>query len=276
MAAVRMPVMFVGHGSPMNAIEDNEFSRSWIEEGRKLPRPRAVLCISAHWRTEGLKIVTERTPRTIHDFYGFPRELYEVSYPAPGLPDLAEEVAVCARRAFPGAEVVPDLEWGIDHGAWSVLRRLFPDADVPVVQLGLDRSIDGRGHFELAVSLRPLRRRGVLILGSGNVVHNLGTVRFEDAAYDWALSFDRTVADLVDEGDFDSLVDYRSLGGDASLAVPTDEHYLPFLYELGLKEEDEKLRAFADRVTLGSISMRSYVTEDRSASFGGDAVSGSQ
>ncbi len=249
----KMPALFVGHGSPMNAIDDNEFSRTWIEAGRSLPRPQAILCISAHWETADPQVTAMAQPRTIHDFYGFPRPLYEMHYPAPGSPDLARltQETVCS------AQVGPDYDWGLDHGAWSVLGRLFPDADIPVVQLSLDRTQGPDFHYDLGKELKPLRRKGVLIVGSGNAVHNLGLVAWQDVAYDWALEFDDKIKQLILSGDHRALVRYDQLGRAARLAVPTNEHYLPLLYALAVQDRDDHVSFFADKVTMGSISMRS-------------------
>lgn len=250
---VKMPVLFVGHGSPTNAIEENEFSRAWVDAGKSTPRPRAVLCISAHWETNGTQVTAASLPATIHDFYGFPRPLYEVSYPVPGSPGLAHLV----RETVRGAKVQFDPDRGLDHGAWSVLRRLFPEADIPVVQLSLDHAKDTAFHYELGKELAGLRREGVLIVGSGNIVHNLGMIVWEDTAYDWAVEFDESVKRLILSGDHDAIVHYPDLGRTARLSVPTNEHFLPLLYILALQEKGDGIRFFADRVTLGSISMRS-------------------
>lgn len=250
---VPMPALFVGHGSPMNAIEDNEFSRAWTQAGETLPRPAAILCISAHWETAGTRVTAEAQPRTIHDFGGFPAPLYALAYPAPGSPALSRLVqATVAPIKLQG-----DTAWGLDHGAWSVLRRLFPHADVPVVQLSLDYSQPPAYHYALARALQPLRRRGVLIVGSGNVVHNLRLARWDDFAYPWATEFDATVRDLIVSGQDDPLIDYASLGDAARLAVPSNEHFLPLLYVLGVREAGEPVSFFAAHVTMGSISMRS-------------------
>lgn len=249
----KMPAIFVGHGSPMNAIEDNEFSRAWEKQAAFLPKPRAILCISAHWETEGTKITAQKYPKTIHDFAGFPRELYAVRYPAPGSPELARDIM----ESTGYAHISPDSSWGLDHGAWSVLRRMYPEADIPVVQLSLDRTKPPEFHYELGRALRPLRDRGILIVGSGNLVHNLRLVCFEDRAYDWALEFDRTASILIASRDHDPLIHYEKLGKAAELSIPTNEHFLPLLYILGVQEEGEDARFFAERVTYCSISMRS-------------------
>ena len=248
-----MPVLFIGHGSPMNAIEDTEFSRAWAEVARSLPKPKAVLCVSAHWETEGTRVTAMEQPKTIHDFYGFPPALFEKRYPAPGSPDLAR----MAQKMMREAHVELDSEWGLDHGAWSVLCRMFPEADVPVVQLSLDQRKQPAFHYELGRELRGLRKKGVLIIGSGNIVHNLREMAWEDTAYDWALEFDAQMKELILSGDHKAIIDYSKLGRSARLAVPTLEHYLPLLYVLGAQDEADGVAFFAEKVTLGSMSMRS-------------------
>ena len=248
-----MPALFIGHGSPMNAIEDNKFSQAWAEVARSLPKPKAVLCVSAHWETAGTRVTAMEQPKTIHDFYGFPPALFEKRYSAPGSPDLARMAQGLARKA----PVELDLDWGLDHGAWSVLCRMFPDADVPVVQLSLDQRKAPASHYELGRELRGLRKKGVLILGSGNMVHNLGEMVWEDTAYDWALAFDERMKGLILSGDHEAIIGYPKLGASARLAVPTPEHYLPLLYVLAAQEESDAVGFFADKVTLGSMSMRS-------------------
>lgn len=250
-----MPVIFVGHGSPMNAIEDNPFSRAWSAEGAALPRPRAILCISAHWETRGVRVTAMDRPRTIYDFYGFPPELYRVSYPAPGSTELADAV----RTSAADFNIQPDQEWGLDHGAWSVLVRMFPAGDVPVVQLSLDTSQPPEFHYRLGRALRSLRRRGVLILGSGNMVHNLRVMSWEDRPFPWAVEADSALNALLERGDDQGVMRFPESSPAARLAVPTPEHFYPLLYVLGLREESEVPRYFADQVTLGSISMRSVV-----------------
>lgn len=248
-----MPVLFVGHGSPMNAIEDNEFSQAWAAAGRALPAPTAILCVSAHWETAGVMVTAMDRPRTIHDFYGFPEELYAVSYPAPGSPRLASRV----RELLHGATVSADLKWGLDHGAWSVLRRMFPNAGVPIVQLSLDANRPPSEHYRLASELAPLRSEGVLVVGSGNLVHNLRVVQWEGGAFDWARRFDAEVTRHIVAADHDSLVHYERLGPDAARSIPTNEHYLPLLYALALQQPGEPVSFFAEQVVMGSISMRS-------------------
>jgi 4,5-DOPA dioxygenase extradiol len=249
----RMPALFVGHGSPMNAIEDNEFSHAWAETGATLPRPKAILCVSAHWETAGSFVTAMTLPKTIHDFSGFPRPLYEKRYPAPGSPELARLVR---ETAVPTA-VNPDVDRGLDHGAWSVLCRMYPDADIPVVQMSLDRTKGAAFHYALGRILRELRGQGVLIVGSGNIVHNLGMIAWRDTAYDWAVEFDDAVARRILSGDHDAVIGYERLGEAARLAVPTNEHFLPLLTILGLQDGSDTVSFFADKVTLGSISMRS-------------------
>ena len=252
----RMPVLFVGHGNPMNAIEETPFVIAWRETAAQLPRPRAILCVSAHWETEGTFVTAMPNPRTIHDFYGFPDELYRESYPAPGLPALAE--TICG--LIHSTRVCPDstFSWGLDHGAWSVLRRMYPAADIPVVQLSLDRTRPARCHYEMARELMPLREQGVLILGSGNLVHNLRLLKWDaDLPYPWASEFDRLVTELILAGENDRLAAYETLGEAARFAIPTNEHYLPLLYALALREAGEEASFFAEGIVYGSISMRS-------------------
>jgi 4,5-DOPA dioxygenase extradiol len=257
----RMPVLFLGHGTPMNAIEDSVFSRGWSEAAKALPKPKAVLCVSAHWETEGVLVTAMADPRTIHDFGGFPRELYRVRYEAPGSPALAEEIRGLLRAAHVGL----DLDWGLDHGCWSVLRRMYPRADVPVVQLSLDFTREPHAHYELARGLAPLRRKGVLIVGSGNIVHNLGriTLRGDDFnepfGLDWALDASGTIKSLIQQNRHEDLIAYDKLGRSVVLAVPTPEHYLPLLYTLALKEEDERVNFFNDEAVAGSLTMTSLL-----------------
>jgi len=247
-----MPVLFLGHGSPMNAIEDNEFHRGWRALGERLPRPRAVLCVSAHWETQGVRAGAAASPETIHDFYGFPQALFDVRYRAPGDPALA-------RRAAQLAGAQADPERGLDHGAWGVLIAMYPDASVPVVQLSLDTTQPGAFHYALAKKLAPLRDAGILVVGSGNIVHNLGVWRPGDGRpYDWALRFDAEVRRRIDAGEHAALADYPSLGMDARMSVPTPEHYLPLLYVLALQAKGEAPAYFNDKV-MTSISMTSVL-----------------
>ncbi len=247
-----MPALFIGHGSPMNAIEDNEFAQGWANVAQSFPRPKAILCISAHWQTVGAQVTAMSQPKTIHDFYGFPQALFAVNYPAPGSPELAQLIQQTVRST----SVESDQQWGLDHGAWSVLCRMFPAADIPVVQLSLDQNKPPEFHYELGKELRALRRRGVLIVGSGNIVHNLRMLRWADEAYEWAVEFDEQIKQAILAGDHDTIINYERLGEMARLAVPTDEHFLPLLYVLACQEH-EPVRFFAEKVTLGAISMRS-------------------
>lgn len=258
----RMPVLFVGHGSPMNAIEDNPFSRAWRELGESLPRPKAILCVSAHWETQGTRVTAMEKPRTIHDFGGFPRALYEVEYPAPGSPWLARE----ARKLIHAAAVELDDEWGLDHGAWSVISRMYPGADIPVVQLSLDAAQPARRHYDIGRDLGPLRDEGVLILCSGNIVHNLRLIAWKGGGagdfnspfgLDWAIEANELFKKLILERRHDELIDYRSLGRAAGLAIPTAEHYLPLLYALALQRTDESVTWFNDVPVGGSLTMTS-------------------
>jgi len=252
-SAIRMPVMFVGHGSPTNAIYNNEFSRAWAEVGGSILKPKAILCISAHWVTDGTRVTAMKQPKTIHDFYGFPQKLYEMQYPAEGLPELAR----LTEQSLSKVRVKMDFDWGLDHGAWSVLCRMFPNADIPVVQLSLDSNKEPESHYELAMDLKELRDKGVLIIGSGNIVHNLMTLVWQETGYDWALEFDEKIKQLILSGDHGAITHYKKFGRAASLSVPTNEHFLPLLYVLALQDKEDKISFFAEKVTLGSISMRS-------------------
>jgi len=246
-----MPVFFLGHGSPMNAIEDNAWTRGWEAAAAAAPEPRAVLCISAHWETQGLAVTAEQNPSTIHDFGGFPQALFEVEYPAPGSPELARRV----RDLLGPAPVRLAKDWGLDHGAWSVLCRMYPDADVPVVQLSLDRTLDAQGHFDVGARLAPLREEGVLVVGSGDIVHNLRAANFRDPTpVDWALRFRDRANALIAARDYDALVHHERLGEDAALSINSAEHYLPLLYVLALRREAEPIATFNDDV-FAAISM---------------------
>lgn len=264
-----MPVLFVGHGSPMNAIEDNEFSRNWRETGKNLPKPKAILCISAHWETRGTQVTAMEQPRTIHDFGGFPRELYETLYPASGSPWLAEEAKDVIKKTL----VALDEGWGLDHGCWSVLNRMFPEADIPVVQLSLDYTKPASYHYELARELAPLRNKGVLILGSGNIVHNLRRVMLRGNSvndfntpfgFDWAIEANELFKKLINEHNIKALTNYEALGSAVALSVPTPEHYLPMLYALALKKDDEAITYFNDKPLAGSLTMTSMVIDKTS------------
>ncbi len=250
-----MPALFLGHGSPMNAVEDNEFTRGWRALADSLPRPKAILCISAHWETRGTYVTAMEKPKTIHDFGGFPKELYAVEYPAPGSPDLAKETAGLVQKTTVGL----DYEWGFDHGSWAVVNRIYPAADVPMIQMSLDYGKDPQWHYELARELAVLRRKGILIIGSGNMVHNLRMLNWNNPQdkYDWAEEANTRFKALIGQGDHQSMIRYSALGKSAALAIPTPEHYLPLLYVLGLQHADEPVRFFNDKTVMGSISMTS-------------------
>ncbi len=250
----RMPAIFFGHGNPLNALQDNAYTRGWAAIGAALPRPKAVLCVSAHWYVPGTAVTALARPRTIHDFGGFPQELFNVGYPAPGSPDLAARVG----QLLAPSPVAMDENWGLDHGTWSVLVHVFPEADIPVVQLSIDETRTARWHFELAKQLAPLREEGVLIMGSGNLVHNLHTYSWGRHAvepYDWAVRFETKARALLHAGDFAPLVNYEALGRDAMLSVPTPEHYLPLIYVLAQRHKDEPISFPVEGFDGGSISM---------------------
>lgn len=253
-----MPVLFVGHGSPMNGIEDNEFSRRWETMGKEIPKPSAVLVISAHWFTDGTKITAMDFPKTIHDFGGFPQELFDVLYPAPGNPQLATET----KSLVHSVNVELNHDWGLDHGAWTVVRKMYPDANIPVLQLSIDYTKPPRYHYELAKELAVLRKKGVLILGSGNMVHNLRMVNWsmmgkEGGGYDWAITMNDKFKSFITNSDHASLISYDKLGRDAALAIPTPEHYLPLLYTLGLQDKKDEVSFFNDKAMGGSLTMTS-------------------
>ncbi len=247
-----MPALFVGHGSPMNAIEDNEFSRAWQKVAGEIPHPKAIVCISAHWETNGTQVTAMEAPRTIHDFYGFPQPLFAKQYPAPGSPELARQIISLVK----GRPIAPDHAWGLDHGTWSVLCRMYPQADIPVVQLSLDRELKPADHYRLGQELRQLREEGVLIIGSGNIVHNLVMMVWEDTAFDWAVEFDTKVKGWILAQEHEPIIHYEKQGTAARLAVNSAEHYLPLLYVLGLQEQDEAASFFAEKLWGGSLSMR--------------------
>jgi len=250
----RMPVLFVGHGSPMNAIEENRFSAQWKEFGNMIPRPDAILSVSAHWFVDGTKLSDSPAPETIYDFYGFPSELYDVKYDVQGSPQFAHMV-----KGMIGNVASIDNSWGIDHGTWSVLRRIYPKANIPVFQLSINESASAYEHYEIGRRLRPLREQGVLILGSGNIVHNLMRVNWNmEGGYSWAEAFNSFVQQNILNEDYEKVVAYSQEGA-AALAVPTPDHFFPLLYVLGATEADDKVRIFNDACILGSISMTSYL-----------------
>lgn len=257
----KMPVLFLGHGSPMNAIEENEFVSAFRKLGKELVRPNAILCISAHWETKGTFVTAMQNPPTIHDFDGFPQALFDVQYPAAGSPELAQET----KRIITKTEIGLDDKWGLDHGAWSVIRHLYPNADIPVIQMSIDYSQPARYHYELAKELNSLRHKGVLIIGSGNIVHNLRMVAWrrlnEEFAFDWAIEANEKMKSHILSGDHQKLIDFRSQGKAFDLAIPTPEHYLPLLYTLALKEGNEKITFFNDKAVGGSLTMTSLKIE---------------
>ena len=254
----KMPVLFLGHGSPMNAIEENEFVQGFRTIGETIEKPNAILCVSAHWETNGTFITHMDSPRTIHDFGGFPKALYDVEYPAPGFPELAVET----QKIITSTDVGLDEKWGLDHGAWSVLKHLYPEADVPVLQLSLDYTKSAEYHYNLAKELAKLREKGILIVGSGNIVHNLGMIAWdkmnEDSyGYDWAIEAHDKIKSYIELGDHNNLIDYKNQGEAFNLAIPTPEHYLPLLYSLALKESNDPLTFYNDKQIMGSLSMTS-------------------
>jgi 4,5-DOPA dioxygenase extradiol len=254
----KMPVLFLGHGSPMNAIEENQFVTGIRNLAKNLPKPNAILCISAHWFTNGTKVTAMEMPKTIHDFGGFPQALFEVQYPAPGSPELAIET----KKLLLPVEVELDETWGLDHGAWSVIKHLYPNADVPVIQLSIDYKKPPEYHFELAGKLSALRQKGILIIGSGNIVHNLRLVDYQNFdrdnyGYDWAIEARETVNNYLLDGNFQPLIDYEKQSKALQIAIPTPEHYLPLIYTLGLKDKTEELSLFNDKLVAGSLSMTS-------------------
>jgi 4,5-DOPA dioxygenase extradiol len=253
-----MPVLFVGHGSPMNGIEDTEFSRRWTQMAKEIPTPKAVLVVSAHWFTKGTKITAMDFPKTIHDFGGFPQELFDVQYPAPGDPLLAKETAALIHTT----QVELNHDWGLDHGTWTIVRHMYPDAKIPVLQLSIDYSKGAQYHYDLAKEIYNLRKKGVLIIGSGNMVHNLRMVAWdklneENYGYDWAKNINDKFKSLILDGNYKPLINYSELGKDALLAIPTPEHYLPLLYTLGLKGSKDNVSFFNDKAVGGSLTMTS-------------------
>jgi len=253
-----MPVLFIGHGSPMNGIEDNEFSRRWTAMAREIPTPKAVLVISAHWFSKGTRITAMNFPETIHDFGGFPQALFDVQYPAPGQPELARQTAALIRTT----PVELDHDWGLDHGAWTVVRHMYPKANIPVLQLSIDYTKDAQYHYDLAKQLYELRSKGILIIGSGNMVHNLRMVAWDKMntpgyGYDWALQMNDTFKQLISDGDVKSLIHYERLGTAARLAIPTPEHYLPLIYSIALRGSKDQVSFFNDQAIAGSLTMTS-------------------
>ena len=253
-----MPVLFIGHGSPMNGIEDNAFSRRWQELAKEIPLPKAVLVISAHWLSKGTRITAMDFPRTIHDFGAFPQALFDVQYPAPGNAVLAKETA----SLFQSTQVELDHDWGLDHGTWAVVRRMYPEATIPVLQLSIDNGMSPQYHYDLAKELYSLRKKGVLIIGSGNMVHNLRMIAWNkinapEYGYDWAVQLNDRFKQLIVDGDHNSLINYEQLGKEAKLAIPTPDHYLPLLYTLGMKASKDNISFFNDKAVGGSLTMTS-------------------
>jgi len=254
----RMPVLFVGHGSPMYAIEENEFVYTWRNLGESIPHPKAILCISAHWETKGTLVTAMAKPPTIHDFGGFPRQLFEVQYPAPGSPELA----YLTKNTLKKTAVELDQKWGLDHGAWSVIRNIYPRADIPTIEMSLDYNQSPQFHYDLAKELASLRDKGVLIIGSGNIVHNLRMVAWDkvnepEYGFDWAIYANDQIKKRILNNNHKELINYTLLGREVQMAVPTPEHYLPLLYTLALKGENEQVTFFNDKAVMGSLTMTS-------------------
>jgi 4,5-DOPA dioxygenase extradiol len=253
----KMPLLFIGHGSPMNGIEDNQFSQKWATLGKEIPLPKAVICISAHWLTNGTWVTAMPKPKTIHDFGGFPKALEEVQYPAQG----SLEIAEATRKLITKTKIqLDDHEWGLDHGTWTVVRHMYPNADVPVLQLSIDFGQSPQYHYELAQELSVLRRKGVLIIGSGNMVHNLRMVRWgqnPEFGFDWAIEMNEKFKKYITEGNHKPLIHYETMGTSAKLAIPTPDHYYPLLYILGMQEKKEQATIFNDVMQMGSLTMTS-------------------
>ena len=255
---VLMPVLFIGHGSPMNGIENNEFSLQWEKTAKELPIPKAVLVVSAHWLTNGTYITAMDQPKTIHDFGGFPQELFDVHYPAPGNSQLALET----KELITSTNVGLNHDWGLDHGAWTVVRRMYPDATIPVLQLSIDYSKPASYHYNLAKELVALRKKGVLIIGSGNMVHNLRMVAWDKLdkpgfGYDWAIEMHELFKKKIADGDHQALINYETLSKSVKLAIPTPDHYYPLMYTLGLQNKNEQPFFFNDKLVAGSLNMTS-------------------
>jgi 4,5-DOPA dioxygenase extradiol len=253
----KTPVLFLGHGSPMNAIEENEFVTGFRNIAKSIRKPNAILCVSAHWETKGTFVTAMQNPPTIHDFGGFPKELFSVQYPAPGSPDLAKHT----KSLITKTEIGLDDKWGLDHGAWSVIKHLYPNADIPVIQMSIDYSQTPQYHYELAQQIKSLRKKGVLIIGSGNIVHNLGKVEWkrlnETFGYDWAIEANDKMKKFILEGNHKELINFRSQGKAFDLAIPTPEHYLPLLYILALQDKNEQVKLFNDKAVAGALTMTS-------------------
>ncbi len=254
----KMPVLFIGHGSPMNAIEDNAFSQRWQQMGKEIPTPKAVVVVSAHWLTKGTMVTAMPSPKTIHDFGGFPQALFDIQYPAPGSPELATEI----QKLITNPAVELDHDWGLDHGTWSVVKHMYPDADIPVLQLSIDYYKPAAYHYELAKQLLSLRKKGVLIIGSGNMVHNLRMVAWDklnepEYGFDWALEMNDIFKNKISNGFHKELIQYEKLHKAATLAIPTPDHYYPLLYILALQTDNDKVEFFNDKAVGGSLTMTS-------------------
>ena len=254
----KLPALFIGHGSPMNGIEDNEFSRTWAKFGKEIPKPKAVLVISAHWLTNGTHITAMENPKTIHDFGGFPQALFDVEYPAKGSPELAKATS----ELITSTNVGLDHDWGLDHGTWTVVRHMYPNADIPVLQLSIDYNKPPQYHYDLAKQLASLRKKGVLIIGSGNMVHNLRMVAWDklqepEYGFDWAIEMNTIFKDKIANNDFKSLIEYEKLNEAAKLAIPTLDHYYPLLYSIALQDSKDEVSFFNDKPVGGSLTMTS-------------------
>lgn len=257
-ATDKMPVLFLGHGSPMNAIEENEFVTGFRNVAAGIPKPKAIICISAHWETKGTMVTAMEMPRTIHDFGGFPKALFDVQYPAKGSPELAR----MTKDLVTATDVHLDDRWGLDHGAWSVIKHMYPNADIPVIQMSIDYTASPERHYEIAQQLSALRRKGVLIIGSGNMVHNLGAVDWQNFdkdnyAYDWAIEANTKMKSFIMDGNHDALIQFRKQGRAFDMAIPSPEHYLPLVYAIGLQEKGEMPHLFNDKAVAGSLTMTS-------------------
>lgn len=254
----KMPVVFIGHGSPMNAIEDNDYTKTWRSIAKRIPKPKAIISISAHWFTEGTQIMNEEKPKTIYDMYGFPKELYEIIYNSPGSPSIAK-----VSKELISKETEYDNSWGIDHGTWSVLVHMYPDREIPVFQISIDRFASPETHYQIGEELKILREEGVLILGSGNIVHNLRLVNWdmEGEGFDWAHEFDDYIYDNIIKKNHSNILKFNELGDIAKLAVPTTDHFYPLLYVLGASNKEDKVSAFNKSGELGSLTMTSYLWE---------------
>ncbi|PZP45687.1 MAG: 4,5-DOPA dioxygenase extradiol [Pseudopedobacter saltans] len=254
---VPMPVLFVGHGSPMNAIQENSFTKEWAKLRYVLPKPNAILCISAHWLSRGTFVTAMEKPKTIHDFYGFPKELEMVQYPATGSPELADLVIENATSTVGKDE----SEWGLDHGSWSVLKHIYPEADIPVVEVSIDYTKNLQWHYDFAKELSALRSKGVLIVGSGNIVHNLGMInwRMPHEGFDWALEADDLLKNLIQKDNSKAIIDYQKLNAAVQYAIPSPDHYIPMLYSMALRDANENISFFNEQTVMGSISMTSFM-----------------